>query len=111
LAFEFNEASEHRSKCLKRIYLAELVGEYLKAQSRAGLKALSLNVSSLPRLKGRAVVGKSQEGLDETKLLILDYASNYPPLQTSIVLEDWTSTRPCMSINGVISCGTQTPVA
>ena len=56
MAIEFSGANEHRSKCLKRLYLAELVDAYLRALSDAEHSALSLNIRSLPHRKGRGIV-------------------------------------------------------
>lgn len=49
MAIEFNEANEYRSRCLRRLHLAELVGEYLRAQATAECWALSPDVRSLPQ--------------------------------------------------------------
>jgi hypothetical protein len=58
MAIESSEANEYRSKCLRRIYLAELVGEYLKARASVEDMVHSMDVRSGSQLNGRKVVEK-----------------------------------------------------
>ena len=67
IAIESSEANECRSKCLKRIYLAELVGEYLEARASAEDMVYSMDVRSGSQLNRRKVIervmGKLGKGL------------------------------------------------
>lgn len=55
---EFNETNEYRSKGLRRLYLAELIGEYWRARAIAQQGAVSPDIRSTPHRKGCGIVEK-----------------------------------------------------
>ena len=67
MAIESSEANEYRSKCLRRIYLAELVSEYLETRASAEDMVHSMNVRSGSQPNRRKVIeevmGRPGKGL------------------------------------------------
>ena len=76
MAIESSEANECRSKCLKRIYLTESVGEYLETRASAEDMVHSMDVRSGSQLNRRKVIekvmGRPGKGLPSRSICLGD---------------------------------------